>query len=69
MAKKKAVNKGGRPPVGDKPFDAKFIFELMSKQKVRWRKAARVKNITLAEFVRLAGDAYADQLLGPPSKP
>ena len=37
----------------------------------RWEKAAARHKppLTLAEFVRLAGDAYADQLLGPPSKP
>lgn len=52
MAKKAAVNKGGRPPKGDKAFDSKLIFECMAADKERWREKATRLGQSLGEVIR-----------------
>ncbi|MBA3314601.1 MAG: hypothetical protein H0T47_15105 [Planctomycetaceae bacterium] len=69
MAKKKVARKlgrKGRPVRGEGEFDH-LNMRIAAGRKARWQQAAAHvgdRGVTLAEFVRMAGDALADRLLG-----
>lgn len=52
MAKKAAVNKGGRPPKNDKPFDDKFLFECMAADRAKWVAKAKRLGVSLGDAIR-----------------
>lgn len=52
MAKKKAANKGGRPPISGERFDAKFIFDCNSEEKAAWMAKATAEGKSLGQVIR-----------------